>query len=228
MIAHRSQVEQPLRRLWWLQPAWLFAAVVGGTMLAAAVQSDAAFRLYGAPKFIAGKHLLLAAAAIIVFAIGRRLAEATGRIPRSTPAAADGIVRVWFWLSIGLTLFGYAVWLAVGVKNGFTLGTLREFFTTDDPIIAESIRDEMFINVKGVTTCTQFGVVAVLLGLWLYFRGERRVVWPTAIVIALGAARALVFSERLALIELIVPAFVVVLRMTVLGLPLSSAGHSSL
>src|SRR5207248_4753847 len=79
-----------------------------------------------------------------------------------------------------------------------------------------------------VTTCTQFGVATVTLGLWLYFRGQRQVVWPMAIVFALGAARALVFSERLALIELVVPAFVVAVRMTVLGRPLSGFVRSSL
>jgi hypothetical protein len=217
MIAPRAQSEQPLRRLWWLGPASLFAFVIGGTMLAAAVQSDAAFRLYGAPKFIAGKHLLLAAAAIAAFAIGRRLADATGKVPAGATRSADGVVRLWFWLAAVLTLFGYAVWLAVGVKNGFSLGTLRDFLTTDDPLLTESIRNDIFINLKGITTCTQFGVAAVPLGLWLFFRGERRVIWPVGLLIGLAAARALVFSERLALIELLVPALVVTLRMMVLG-----------
>src|SRR5882724_405484 len=101
------------RRLWWLHPAWLFATVIGGTILVAAIQTDAAYRLYGAPKFLTAKHLLLAGAAIAVFALGRRLAEATGRIPRSTPVNVNGLVRLWFWITFALTLFGYGVWLGV-------------------------------------------------------------------------------------------------------------------
>src|SRR5436305_7377452 len=84
---------QALRRLWWLQPDWLFAAVTGITVLAAALQSDGTYRLYGAPKFLAGLHVLLAAVAIAVFALGRRLAAATGCIPATTPIDADRAVR---------------------------------------------------------------------------------------------------------------------------------------
>ena len=219
MRRHRIHVEDAFNHLWWLGPASLFALVVGATMLAAAVQSDAAFRLYGAPKFIGTQHLVLAAAAIIVFALGRRLAGATGQVPRRMPDGADWLVHVWFWLCTALTFMGYAVWLAIGIKNGFSFGILREFLTTDDPQLAEVISRDMFVNWKGITTCTQFGVAAMPLGLWLYFRGERRLAWPLGLLIALAMARALIFSERLAVLELVVPAAIVVLRKSFLGRP---------
>ena len=222
MQTARLQNEPVLRRIWWLDPSLLFAVVIGGTMLAAFAQTDAAFRLYGTPKYIGLAHLLLAFAAALVFAIGRWLATATGRVPPSTPQAAEKTVRFWFWLATGLTLFGYAVWLALGVKNGFTFGTIREFLTTDDPQLAESMFDDMFATWKGVTTCTQFGIAAVPLGLWLFFRGHRQFAWPLALLIALAAVRGLIFSERLALIELVVPGCVVAIRFVLLGQPLSS------
>jgi len=221
MRSVRFQNEPVLRRLWWLEPSLLFAVVIGGTMLAAYAQTDAAFRLYGTPKYIGLAHLILAIAAAFVFAIGRWLATATGRVPPSTPKAAEKVVHFWFWLATGLTLFGYAVWLVIGVKNGFSLGMLREFLTTDDPHLADTMFFDMFATWKGVTTCTQFGIAAVPLGLWLLFRGHRIVAWPLALVIALAALRGLIFSERLALIELVVPGFVVALRFAVLGRPLS-------
>lgn len=213
----------PLRRLWWLHPAWLFAAMIGTTALAAAVQSDAAYRLYGAPKFFHAEHLLLAAGTIVAFALGRRLAEATGSAPQTLGEQNDALIRGWFWLTTGLTLLGYAVWLAVGLKNGFSLDTLRSFFSTDDPVLGETIRSEMFVTVKGVTTCTQFGVAAVPLGLWLYFRGERKLIWPIGLLVGLAGVRALLFSERLALIELVVPAAVIALRTRLLGRAVSPA-----
>src|SRR5205807_10561829 len=110
----------------------------------------------------------------------------------------------------------------------FSLGTLREFLTTDDPIVAESIREDIFVNLKGITTCTQFGVATVLLGLWLYFRGERRVVGAIGLVLALAMVRALLFSERLALLELIIPAMVFALRARVLGRPLRRVSRVAL
>jgi hypothetical protein len=206
-----------LRRLWWLDPGWLFTAIVAGTFLPAALQGSNAYRLYGTPKFIEAKHVLLAAAAIAVFVLGRWIAAATGRVPRGTPPESDRIVRIWFWITTGLTLFGYMVWIAVGVKNGFSLGMLRGLLMTDDPLLADTVHEQVFVNIKGVTTCTQFGVAAVPLGLWLVFRGRRQLLWPLALIVALAAGRALIFSERLALIELAVPAAVIVLRACVMG-----------
>lgn len=223
MITSGPSTNRSLRQLWWLGPACLFALVIGSTMLAAAVQSDAAFRLYGAPKFITMNHVLLSGAIIFSFAIGRRLAAVTGRVPGCTPPAADSAALICFWGATALTLLGYGVWLAIGVKNGFTLGTLRELLTIDDPLQAESIRKEMFVSVKGVTTCTQFAVAAVPLGLWLFFHGRRRLIWPLGLLFLMAAARALVFSERLALIELAVPAIIVTLRMQVLSRALRPA-----
>ena len=94
---------------------------------------------------------------------------------------------------------------------------LRAMLTTDDPLLADAIHEVIFVNVKGLTTCTQFGVAAVPLGLWLYFRGRRKLVWPLAFLVMMAAGRRMVLSERLALIELVVPATVVVLRACVLG-----------
>src|SRR5881394_1483774 len=109
-----------LEPLWWLAPGMLFCLVIGATMGAAAWQSDAAFRLYGTPKFIGTKHMLLAVGVIIAFGIGSRLAAVTGKQPKATPAAVDGRVQLWFWISFALTVFGYAAWLAVAMKNGFS------------------------------------------------------------------------------------------------------------
>jgi hypothetical protein len=226
MIPTATDQRQPLRRLWWLHPAWLFAAVVGATMWAAVIQPDASYRLYGTPKYLTEYHVLIAAIAIVVFALGRQLAEATGCVPAPTPRAADHTIRIWFWITMGLTIFGYLVWLAVGVKNGFSLGTLWELLTTDDPLVNDSL-ESVFVTVKGITTCTQFGIAAVPLGLWLYFHGLRWTFWPIALVMFLATMRALLFSERLAVIELILPVLVVGLRVGVLGRsfsPLQTAG----
>ncbi len=221
MRSARPQHEPVLRRLWWLDPSLLFAIVIGGTMLAAFVQSDAAFRLYGTPKYIDFNHLLLAFGAVLVFVVGRWLATETGRVPQSTPRSADMVVRFWFWIATSLALFGYIVWFGLGVKNGFSPGTLWVFLTTDDAQLAETMYAGMFATWKGVTTCTQFGVAAVPLGLWLVFRGHRWLLWPLGLLIGLATIRGLIFSERLALIELAVPGFVVAIRFALLGRRLS-------
>jgi hypothetical protein len=212
-----AQSSRQLAPPWWLGPTALFALVVGGTMLAAASQSDNAFRLYGTPKFITFFHVLLAGLVIVAFAVGGRLAAVTGRQPDDRLSVQLPLVERSFWMATALSLFGYAIWLAVGLKNGFTLGTLREFLTTDDPLLAVQIRDDIFTSLRGITTCTQFGVAAVPLGMVLYLHGFQRVLWPLLVLLSLAGARALLFSERLALIELVVPALIVFCRLRLLG-----------
>jgi hypothetical protein len=215
-----DNADNSLQRLWWLQPALLFALVVGGTMLTAAMTSDAGYRLYGTPKYITAWHVGLAFAAIAAFAIGCQLAQATGRMPSATPRRVQRIVLVAFWISTLLTLVGYAAWLLVAMRNGLTLGMLREFLTTDDPEVWETLSKEVFVSWKGVTTASQFAIAAVPLGTWLVFHGERRLIWPISMLLVLAAVRAIVFSERLAIIELLVPIALIWLRTSILGKPI--------
>ena len=213
----------PIRRLWWLEPARLFAVVVGITILAAAVQSDAAYRLYGTPKYVATMHVLLAVAAIIVFSLGAWWENRGSEEPQSTPPESDRVVRFWFRLAFVLTLLGYLIWGAVGVKNGFSLHMFVELVTDADTYAAEeTVRKELFPTIPGVTTCTHFNVVVVMLGVWLYLRGQRRVLWPMAIILALSVIQAMLWRERTAIIALVLPAIVVWLRAFVLTRPLSS------
>jgi hypothetical protein len=210
-----------LQRLWWLQPALLFALVVGGTFGAAAMTSDAGYRLYGTPKYITAWHCGLAFTAIVAFALGYQLAQATGTTPRATPRHVHSAVRIAFWIATLLTFIGYAAWMLVAMRNGLTLGMLREFLTTDDPEVWETLSKEVFVSWKGVTTASQFAIAAVPLGMWLVFQGERRLIWPVGMLLALAAVRAVAFSERLAIIELLVPIALIGLRISILGQPLS-------
>ena len=209
-----------LRRLWWLDPVWPFAALVGVTIVVACLQSDAAFELYRTPKYVLPWHVLLAAGAILAFLVGRCLAAATGSTPAPAPAGCDRVIRHWFYGTAALTAFGYLAWLAVGIKNGFSAALFVELLVTDNPNLADYIRTELFPTVSGITTCTQFGVPAMMLGLWLFFRGERKIFWGLCFLTVLALLRAIVFSERTALLELVVPGVLVGLRLCVLGRPL--------
>lgn len=207
-----------LRRLWWLEPAFPFAAIVGCTIVAAHWQSEAAYRMYRTPKYVQGWHVALAAGAIAAFVLGSWLARSTGRNPAPPRRDCDRVILPWYYVTLGLTLFGYAVWLAIGVKNGFRPWMILNLITTEHPG-ADSIRHDLFPSISGVTTCTQFGVPAIALGLWLYFRGVPRVLGPLIVLVVIASIRAVLFNERTALIELFVPAALIVLRMCVLGRP---------
>lgn len=217
-----------LRRIWWLDPAFAFAAVVVPTILIAWWQSDAAFGLYKTPKYIELWHVLLAGAAVAAFTIGTRLALATHHNPRQPPADADRILRRWFYFLLVCTAFGYTVWTLVAVKRGFTLGMMQELLTTDNPVLGEHVKQNIFDTVPGVTTFTQFGVPAMLIGTWLYFNGMRGALFPMVVLVFVAVVRSILCSERTAILELLFPIGLLALRLKAFNRPLPAWGRTAI
>ena len=218
--AAQSTAARPeiLRRLWWLHPAWPFAGVVGVTILAAWWQDAHAYRLYGTPKYVQFSHVVTAFAAIAVFVLGCAMSHLLRTTPRNQPRSVDGMIVNCFYLFAALTVMGYAVWFGIGFKNGFSPRMAIQLLTEGNIDDVDSIRRDIFPTIPGITTCTQFGAATVLLGSWLFVRGERRRLYiPLAAVFGAAAIRCVLFSERFALIELLLPTVLVALRWRVLG-----------
>src|SRR5262245_49412533 len=138
MSRARHQCDERLERLWWLAPGTLYALVIGASLSVAAWLSDSADRRDGSRQFLAPTHLLLAAVAIAAFAVGSRLAVVAFPKAKMAPSDFDRQLQPFFWGSFGLASFGYVAWLGVGLRNGFTLGTLHELLTTNDPLLGET------------------------------------------------------------------------------------------
>jgi oligosaccharide repeat unit polymerase len=216
-LSVRTTSSEPLRRLWWLNPAWGFALSVGITIVAAWCQGSNSYLLYGTPKYIRTEHMLMAFVAIAVFALGSAMARFSRAHHQGSPPENKQLVQFWFYLTSCLTILGYIVWFGIGVKNGFSLSMFMGLLRGGDEGLYDSIRAELFPTMPGVTTCAQFATAAVLLGSWLFVHGERRRLWPLALIFPIAALRCLLFSERMALAELVFPLIIVALRMFVLG-----------
>ena len=201
---------------WWLHPAWCLGLVCGLTLLLAYLQDPVAYELYGTLKYVESWHVGVGVLAIFVFVTGCVFGNAVQRESEIRKGVDLDVVRRWFHLCVGLTIFGYLVWLAVGLKNGATPVLFLDILRSDDAKVIESIRDEYFPTIPGVTTCTQFGLPALILGLYLYFVGDKKTVRWMAIIVVLALIRAILNSERLALIELVLPAVVLTIRLFVL------------
>lgn len=216
------------QRVWWVNPVWLFTCVVGGTILAAWLQTDDSYALYGTPKYIGGTHVLMAVAAICAFAIGARGEAMFGSAIAPSRPEAYWVVRRWFWLACALAVFGYLAWGAVGVKNGFSLGMLTELISDSNTDAEVMVREDLFPTIPGVTTCVHFGLTAMMLGAWLYFYGDRKVFWPLVFIFGLAVFRAILWRERTAILVLAAPAFIAWLRARVLSKQLTPFGRNLL
>jgi hypothetical protein len=212
---------QPLRRLWWLNPSWIFGLVTVGTFLLALSVSERAFALYNTPKFLKPEHLGIALSAWLCLEIGRRLGVHWQKGHCDRGAAVEKDVVWWFFGSFGLTVAAYGILLIRGLQNGLSLSVIKENLFAPPSDVSRELAGEVVVYLPGITTATQFGIICVLLGLWLDHRGLHYVRKYIALIVGLAALRALLFHERLALIEVVVPAAFLILRQVWLERPLS-------
>ena len=196
---------------WWLHPIAIFVGLNGLTGAAAFfADSKIYMELWRTPKYFTEFTALVTVGVIILFSVGARLGAGThayysGEFEwRGTVSFPRALAL--FKLSFWLCMMAYAVWIALGVSRGLSIGVLKQIFTGGADVIALRTYLE---TVPGVTTCTQFGIAAVVLGCivgssvgWRLVRGKLVLLFLFALV------RALLYSERLAFLELAIPLLV--------------------
>jgi hypothetical protein len=115
-----------------------------------------------------------------------------------------------------VTVFGYAVWWMVALANVGGPGGLLQLTLQTLTLQGGSqvLRREVFTSVSGITTLTQVGILyaTVEAFLWRLDRSRHRGALVRASVIGvLALCRVVLNSERLALIEIVLPVVVVML-----------------
>ena len=204
-------MSQRTQGVWWLNPAVAFGApaiIAGAT--AWLTQTTDYLYFWRTAKYFDLTCFELLIAVVAIFSCGCLFGA--GRREQRAPVAVDWKsivpwpqVRMLFQLSFVLTVVAYAIWFTVGIKNGLNLGVILDIIHGVNGATYD-LRREYLKTIPGVTTATQFGMAVIVLGIPLgAAKGWRTVRLQCAIVFVLAMVRALLNSERLALIELLVP-----------------------
>ena len=199
-------------QVWWLNPAVAFSVpmLVAGFI---AYQTSAASYLYfwRTPKYFDLSCFSLLIAAVGVFLCGCLLGTARRREGYRRPAEDWTVAVPWsyvrrlFKLSFVLTVVAYVIWFGIGIKNGLNLQVILAIIHADNNA-TWNLRETYLSTIPGVTTAAELGLAVIVLGVPLgVATGWRNVRWKCGIVLLLGFVRAFLNSERLALIELLVP-----------------------
>ncbi len=196
---------------WWLHPIAIFVGLNGLTGTAAFLADSKIYmELWREPKYFTEFTALVTIGVLVAFSVGARLG-AGNQSDYSDEVGWRGTVSfpralVLFNVSFWLCITAYVVWITLGISRGLSIGILKTIFTGGADVLTLRTYLE---TVPGVTTCTQFGIAAVVLGCligssvgWRIVRGK------LAILFLLALVRALVYSERLAFLELAVPLLV--------------------
>jgi hypothetical protein len=125
--------------------------------------------------------------------------------------------RAFVWPLFALTVFGYAAWFGYSAAlSGFGAVTdaLLDVVFARDAGNTSYLKKELLQEISGITTCTQFGILYATVEALLWVRGGSdrwRALSRFALVLTLSLLRALVVSERLALVEIVIPVAIVFL-----------------
>ena len=218
----------PAHQIWWLHPASLMGCVVGVTATAAYFTPKEVYEdAWNTPKLFGDIHLFYIGLWIISFVFGSFLynafahhapvPRARGNRPIPSPGSNTTVLSRLFWFFVTLTLLGYLCWVGLAISRGLNLRLLMAVLKGEDGVVY-SIRRVQFQTFPGVTTATQFGTAAVIFGMLLYRqRPSLRTASGIVCVLGLAAVRAIILSERLALLELLVPCVLLKLRLWTLS-----------
>jgi hypothetical protein len=179
--------------------------------LAVAIQiPDSDYRLfYKVPRVIdvSQAELFLVSAAALAIGTLIPLALRPGRIRHDwpdVPSKQVGVLRSAETIAFRLTVLGYLLLGALGVKRGARPSLIINAITSQDNYTGQL--KTVFAPVAGVTSLTQIGIADVVIAGVLLCHGRRSVlVRHLSIVLLLGLLRSYLLTERLALLELIVP-----------------------
>ncbi|GAA2885158.1 hypothetical protein GCM10010517_48730 [Streptosporangium fragile] len=208
-----STLRLPLREgAWWLHPAWTAMLATLPGLLAAWTIGDDRFReWWRTPKIFDDGKALIVLAFVGVFVVGCML-PSLARPVRATGIAVNARQRRILLLTgrsaAALTVVGYAVWLASAVSGGLSLADLGAVFALS-PGSADAVKSEL-ATIGGVTTLTQLGPLAMVC-LFLDRRlGGRPHTAAFTVLTGLTLARVVLNSERLALMEVVLPILAVI------------------
>ena len=195
--------------VWWVSPAGAVAIVVVPSLLASVALGDQVFRTaWDTPRWLTGGYATLLLVGALVFAVASTIPLLFPKAPAAKWPGLSATARrrletassVIFWMTIA----GYAAYLLVGVARGARPADFIAVFS-DESAAADNLK-ELFAPIAGVTTLTQFGIAYVVIAALLLVDGwDGRIVRRMTIIFAAGLLRAFFLSERLAILELILP-----------------------
>lgn len=198
------------RGLWWLSPAGSLLLVVPLSLLTAVQIPDSDYRLfYKVPRVIgvsqAELFLVSAAALTIGTLVVSALDPRRGRRDWPTlPSPQLRVLRAAEIIAYRLTVLGYLLLGALGVARGARPALLLHAITSQNNYTGTL--KSVFAPVAGVTSLTQIGIAYVVVaGVLLCHGRSSHLVRRLTIVLVLGLLRAYLLTERLAVLELVVP-----------------------
>lgn len=186
-------------------PIFLYAVFVFPVAIAPLFIAPADYRLYwGQPYFLSDSLVLTQILSVLALAFGLLVGGIAKRAIASSVLCEIDRRKFEIFLSVtwGLYIIAYIFWIASAMGKGLSLGVLAEIIRGENGAIYSAKRF-YFASVSGITSWVQLGIpLGSLLAMKKVLYGK----WDTpklVLLFSLTAARSVLLSERLALIEVL-------------------------
>ena len=221
---NRATAQTSAAPLWWVHPFWFMAVPLLAVSLAAYLIPEADFQeSWRTAKAFDSSDLAICAAVAGTFTMGCMIASWLGAGFSLNYLKAPGPRNAWvgrrelkilFDIAFIVTITGYVIWFGSILKQG-GIGMFVSMLTGGAKGASDDVkRAAMDAMITGVTTFTQFGMGTALLGIYLGFtQGWGKVAPRLALLLGVTALRAVFLSERLSLIEIVLPSVVLIIRL---------------
>jgi oligosaccharide repeat unit polymerase len=228
-MARRPAAEAAAAPPWWIQPSNVALAVVLPLLIASLLVSQGFQRYFDRPqKFMSAEYFIVGLLAVAALAAGAYVGSRVAVRRRPAPASPQVLIAqhrqrivIASRLILAIALIAYALYLSpLAAHPGLFLNILRG--SPGASFVAVEIKEN--VRIPGITSFSQLGILyAVLFVIRLRYLPDTPV--PAlerrgfALLVALTMIRAVAYSERLAIIELLLPACVVAWRNPRLSRP---------
>lgn len=214
-----------IRKIWWLNPAIVYVFLYLLVWLAFFLPESTYMSLYSASKIIDLKYILIHTVSVIFFLIGFFISKKiiikseflkTFEVDETTIISKLKKAYIIIWI---ICICSYTLWYTnFIVLNG--IGILKNFLSLDGISGAMYLMRENSGKLSGITTFTELGIPIVSLGTYLYFKiqdrkAKRNILLTLLFLYFCALFRSVAFSERLAVLELLIPTFVVYISFKV-------------
>jgi oligosaccharide repeat unit polymerase len=203
-------------KIWWLNPATIFFIIMSFVFLGVFLVSDRNYQIYyNTNKYVDSETIWYSILATISFIVGIVVTIILlNRLEVSTTfyreiKQGNRLYRKIIYLLFFFTLFGYFAWAFMLYRNGAPISLFLDVLSGEENAIY-ILKHQYLTKVAGITSFTNFGIPFIILATYYNFYNKRKLISRLMVIVfVLSILRAIFFAERLAILELLIPATVI-------------------
>ena len=201
-----------IRFPWWASPSTLLVISLLVVFYAIVFVDDEQYNIWKTPRYVTHVEAVEVGSVIVAVLLGIVVAASISQrnnenyVADTAKFLKSRQLNTLFYIFTVLTIIGYSIWIIKAFHSGLTgaevLATIK-----GDPGAVSQLKGTAQ-PTAGLTTLTQFGSLVVVLGILrdrLAEKNSKLIVW---LVLFLSVLRFVFYAERIAFLEVAVPAVI--------------------